>query len=558
MGGEIILSLTMLFGLFGGLGLFIYGMKQMSEGLQKVAGRKLKHLLGLLTTNRFAGLSVGALVTAVIQSSSATTVMVVGFVNAGLMTLAQSIGVIMGANIGTTVTAQLIAFNLSHYSLHAIAIGTALYLFSKKDRTKQIGQVILGFGILFLGLSIMKDTMKPLRDSEMFVHMMRNFGSSPLLGLLLGTGMTIVLQSSSASIGILMGMLSVGIIDYWAAVPILLGDNIGTTVTAVLSSIGANRTAKRAAAAHFVFNFVGAVVIVLLFYLIPNFADHIHNIVHHISSMFIVDVTTERLLANTHTFFNIINTIVWIPFVGFMVNLVKRVIPGEEVSIKRGLSFLDERMLETPSLAIDQLKAEVLRMYKITNGMVDEAITAFREANEDFIKKVRNKEDIINELEEDLVTFITRFPRNTMAEADVKTVDMYYAMIDDIESIADDAFDIVELAVFKKDNRINFSDEAWETLDNNFSFVNGLMEDGCQLIDKKDLTLIDKIIKGEEKMDKLLLEHRTGHMKRLGYGICDPNAGIVYLEVLDELEHISDQLADISHSITEARTNKIL
>lgn len=558
MEGEIILSLSMLFGLFGGLGLFIYGMKQMSEGLQKAAGRKLKHLLGLLTTNRFAGLTVGALVTAVIQSSSATTVMVVGFVNAGLMTLAQSIGVIMGANIGTTVTAQLIAFKLSHYSLHAIAIGAGLYLFSKKDRTKQIGQVILGFGILFLGLSVMKDTMKPLRDSEIFVHMMRNFGSSPLLGLLLGTGMTIVLQSSSASIGILMSLLSVGIIDYWAAVPILLGDNIGTTVTAVLSSIGASRTAKRAAAAHFVFNFMGAIIIVLLFYLIPNFADQIHNIVHRISSMFIVDVTAERLLANTHTFFNIINTLVWIPFVGFMVNLVKRVIPGEEISIKRGLSFLDERMLETPSLAIDQLKAEVLRMYNITNGMVNEAITAFRKADEDLIKKVRNKEDIINELEEDLVTFITRFPRNTMAESDVKMVDMYYAMIDDIESIADDAFDIVELAVFKKDNKITFSDEAWETLDNNFSFINGLMEDGCQLIDKKDLTLIDKIIKGEEKMDKLLLEHRTGHMKRLGYGICDPNAGIVYLEVLDELEHISDQLADISHSITEAQTNKIL
>ncbi|MTI59838.1 Na/Pi cotransporter family protein [Iocasia frigidifontis] len=552
------MSLSMLFGLFGGLGLFIYGMKQMSEGLQKAAGRKLKHLLGLLTNNRFAGLAVGTLVTAVVQSSSATTVMVVGFVNAGLMTLAQSIGVIMGANIGTTITAQLIAFKLSHYSLHAIAIGTGLYLFSKKDRSKQFGQIILGFGVIFLGLSIMKDTMEPLKDSEVFVHMMGNFGKSPLLGLLLGTGVTIVLQSSSASMGILMSLLSVGIIDYWSAVPILLGENIGTTITAILSSVGANLTAKRAAAAHFVFNFLGASVIILLFYLIPNFANVIHNIVHSISSMFIVDVTAERLLANTHTFFNVINTLVWIPFVGFMVNLVKRIIPGEETSIKRGLTFLDERMLETPSFAIDQLKSEVLRMYKITNDMVDEAIMAFKDTNDDLVKAVRNKEEIINELEEDLVTFLTRFPRNTMAEADVKTVDMYYAMIDDIESIADDAFDVVELAVFKKDNKISFSDEAWETLNDNFAFINNLMEDGHQLIDKKDLSLIDKIIKGEEKMDRLLLEHRSGHMKRLGYGICDPNAGIVYLEVLDELEHISDQLADISHSITEARTNKIL
>src|SRR6056297_3435897 len=207
-GGEIFLSFSMLVGLLGGLGLFIYGMKQMSDGLQKAAGNRLKKLLGLLTSNRIAGLLVGTGVTAIIQSSSATTVMVVGFVNAGLMTLKQSIGVIMGANIGTTVTAQLIAFKLSHYSYHAIAIGAALYLFSKKERTKQIGQVLLGFGILFLGLSTMKDTMRPLRDSQQFVDIMAKFGHSPILGVLLGTAMTVTIQSSSASIGILMSLLS--------------------------------------------------------------------------------------------------------------------------------------------------------------------------------------------------------------------------------------------------------------------------------------------------------------------------------------------------------------
>ena len=547
------MSLTMFFQLFGGLGLFIYGMKQMSEGLQKTAGKKLKQLLGMLTNNRLVGLLVGTGVTAVIQSSSATTVMVVGFVNAGLMTLTQSIGVIMGANIGTTVTAQLIAFKLSQYSLHAVAIGAALYLFSKSDRVKQLGQVILGFGILFLGLTIMKDTMKPLRDSALFVDVMQRFGESPLLGLILGAVMTVMIQSSSASIGILMSLLSVGVINYWIAVPILLGDNIGTTITALLSSIGANRTAKRAAFAHFTFNFLGAFIIVILFYVIPNFAELIHNTVLKISHFFGQDPTAERLLANTHTFFNLVNTLFWLPFVGIMVSLVKRVIPGDEITIKRGLNFLDERMLETPIIAIDQLKPEVLSMYQIAEEMVKESTRAFLDNDPELIKTVNAKEDIVNELEEELVTFITKIHHNSLSAEDVKIVDMYYAMIDDIESIADDAVDIAELARYKRENKVAFSSEARITLENNFELIYQLLTETNKIIETRDLTLSKKILAGEEQMDQHQLEHRNGHLARLGQGICDPNAGIVYLEVLDSLEHISDQMADITHSIIEVK-----
>ena len=547
------MSLAMLFQLFGGLGLFIYGMKQMSEGLQKTAGKKLKQLLGMLTSNRLVGLLVGTGVTAVIQSSSATTVMVVGFVNAGLMTLTQSIGVIMGANIGTTITAQLIAFKLSHYSLHAVAIGAALYLFSRSDRFKQIGQVILGFGILFLGLTIMKDTMKPLRDSALFVDVMQKFGESPLLGLILGAVMTVMIQSSSASIGILMSLLSVGVINYWIAVPILLGDNIGTTITALLSSIGANRTAKRAAFAHFTFNFLGAFIIVILFYVIPNFAGLIHDTVLKISHFFGQDPTAERLIANTHTFFNLVNTLFWLPFVGIMVSLVKRVIPGDEITIKRGLNFLDERMLETPIIAIDQLKPEVLRMYQIAEEMVQESTRAFLDNDLEMIKAVNDKEDIVNELEEELVTFITKIHRNSLSAEDVKIVDMYYAMIDDIESIADDAVDIAELARYKRENKVVFSSEARVTLEDNFELIYQLLAETNKIIETRDLSLSQKILDGEEQMDQYQLEHRNGHLARLGQGICDPNAGIVYLEVLDSLEHISDQMADITHSIIEVK-----
>ncbi len=555
--GAIFLSMEMVFSLLGGLGLFIYGMKQMSEGLQKAAGKRLKRLLGMLTTNRFAGLAVGTAVTAVIQSSSATTVMVVGFVNAGLMTLTQSIGVIMGANIGTTITAQLIAFKLSHYSLHAIAIGAALYLFSKGDRTKQLGQIVLGFGILFLGMSIMKDTMEPLKNSQAFVDMMQRFGGSPILGLLIGTALTIVLQSSSASIGIILSLLSVGIIDFWAAVPFLLGGNIGTTITAILSSIGANKTAKQAAAAHFIFNFIGAGIVISLFYIIPNFADRIYDVVYYLTEGILgTEPSAERLLANTHTMFNIINTMIWIPFVGLIVLIVKKMVPGEEITIKRGLSFLDERMLETPGFAIDQLKAEVLRMYDIAGEMVDETAKTFKDYDLDIVKSVEHKEDVINELEEELVTFLTKFPRQSMTEEDVKAVDMYYAMIDDIESLADDTQDIVELARYKKENKITFSEEAWNTFDESFVNINQMMEDTRSIIEVIDEKLAKRVLKGEEKMDRYQIESRNGHMERLGMGICDPNAGIVYLEVMDNLEHISDQLADITHSILEAHDRK--
>jgi len=544
----------MVFSLFGGLGLFIYGMKLMSDGLQKTAGKKLKHLLGMLTTNRFTGLVVGALVTAVIQSSSATTVMVVGFVNAGLMTLMQSIGVIMGANIGTTITAQLIAFNLSNYAIHAIAIGAAFFLFSKKDRTQQIGQVILGFGVLFLGMSVMKDTMVPLSDSHVFISMMKQFSTSPILGLLAGTIITCIIQSSSASIGIVLSLLSVGAMDFAGAVPVLLGCNIGTTITAILSSIGANRIAKQAAAAHFIFNVLGSAIIVVLIYIIPGFIEKIYDSSYQLTTAFFGTVpTNERLLANAHTLFNIVNTIIWIPFVSLIVMVVRKLIPGKDIIIKRGLSFLDERMLETPSFAINQLKAEVLRMYDIAAEMFDETVEAFKNYDLELVKSVEDKEDIVNDLEEDLIKFISKFPRQTMSEYDIKMLDMYYAIIDDIESYADDSEDIVELIRYQKENEIGFSDEAWETFEKCFQCISKMIEDTRSLIVQFDKKTAENIFNGEHFMDRYQIENRNGHIERLGKGICDPNAGIVYLEVLDELEHISDQMADITHSILEAR-----
>lgn len=547
----------MIVGLTGGLGLFIYGMKQMSEGLQKTAGKRLRHILAFLTKNTFSGVLVGTGVTSIVQSSSATTVMVVGFVNAGLMTLYQSIGVIMGANIGTTVTAQLISFNLGDYAFHAITIGAIAYLFSKKRKYQYIGQVILGFGILFLGLNIMSETMHPLRDSQQIVNLMKNFGTYPILGVLAGMTITIVVQSSSATFGILVGLVSVGIIDFSSGVPILLGSNIGTTVTAILSAIGASKTAKKSAAAHFVFNILGTSIMILLIYLVPNFTETLRNLLRSISTITNNTVSSERLLANTHTLFNVTNTLLWMPFVGFMVRVVNKIIPGEDTSIERGLVHLDERMLSSPQAALSQINKEITRMHGLVQEMVLESKEAVLNKDTEIIKKIRHKEEIINEIEEELLIFLTDMPKSSLSDEDIKTLDSYFAIIDDIESIGDDGNSIAELAEYIIDNDLEFSEDAIKSIENAYEIVTKYLDDSREIIKSGNQDLAAKLFEGEEKMDKILLQYRNDHLQRLNKGICIPSAGIAYLEVLEDLEHISDQFADIAYSIVERKKKRI-
>ncbi len=538
----------MLFSLFGGLGLFIYGMKQMSDGLQKSAGRKLKQLIGMLTTNRIAGVLVGTGVTAIIQSSSATTVMVVGFVNAGLMTLKQSIGVIMGANVGTTVTAQLIAFKLSHYSLHAIAIGSVLYLFSKSDKIKHLGQIILGFGILFLGMDIMKDTMNPLKDSPYFVALIKQFSHSPVLGVLLGTLLTVLVQSSSASIGLLVVFISQGLISYQAAVPILLGDNIGTTITAVLSSIGANRNAKRAAAAHTIFNVLGSLVFLSVIYIIPNFTGILEQYFGQ------GGLSPERMIANTHSAFNILNMLIWLPFVPVIVKTVNYLVPrSKEEEQSQGLSYLDERMFQTPSVAAEQLKNEVTRMLEVAHDMVKDAKQAFCDEDEDLIKSIAKKEKVLNRLEEELLIFLTKMPKAGLSDDDNKVLDMYFIIIDAIESIGDDADSLSKLLLELLDDEADFSEEAKESIGEVFELILEVLEETDDLLENENMDLTTRLIKAEQYIDDIQLKYRDEHMERLNKGSCLPGAAIIYLETLEKLEHISDQTADIAHTFIEKR-----
>jgi len=555
MKGEISLGIDMAIALLGGLGLFIYGMKQMSEGLQKTAGKKLRHFLAAMTSKPIMGVGVGALVTSIIQSSSATTVMVVGFVNAGIMTLFQSVGVIMGANIGTTITAQLIAFKLGDYAFHAIAIGAFTYLFSKKKKFQYIGQVLLGFGLLFLGLETMGDTMAPLKDSIVFVNWMESFAQYPILGVLTGIIVTVAVQSSSASFGILLGLVTAGAINYESAIPILLGSNIGTTVTAILSAIGANLTAKRAAAAHFLFNVIGAGIIISLLYIIPDFSGGLESILLRISSVFGQNgPSTERLLANTHTFFNVLNTLIWLPFTAFLVFLVKRIIPGEDTTLKHGTTFIDERMLSTPYVAIEQVKKEIVYMHDIAADMVCDSVKGFLDSDRDIIKKVNRHEDIVNEVEEELLHFIQKIPQAQLNDIDIKTLDKYFAIVDDIESIADDANDITDFIENRVDNKLKFSKDAQETIEEVYEIICNVLDKSVELIETHDLEIAAEILEVEERVDQMQIKFRNeniSRIKRSDKASCDPNSAILLLEILDSMEHMSDQMADIAHSIIE-------
>ena len=366
--------IAILMPLLGGLGLFLYGMTVMSEGLEKSAGDKLEKLIEKLSGNIFKGVLMGALVTMVIQSSSATTVMVVGFVNAGIMNLTQAIGIIMGANIGTTITAQLVSIDLTVLAPIAIAIGVGFKLFSKKNKSIILGEIILGFGILFLGMELMKDALAPLKEYEGFEVMIRSIGAGTFWGMikgfLIGLIVTGIVQSSSATTGIMVALASTGALPIESAYPILLGTNVGTCVTALLSSVGANRTAKRAAVMHLLFNIIGTVIFFVLFSKIT------------ISLVTAISDDSARQLANAHTFFNVVNTIILLPFAGLIVKAASLMIPStaeEREATTYGVKYLDERILEMPTIALAQVIKEVLHMGHIAKVSLESSILAMHD-----------------------------------------------------------------------------------------------------------------------------------------------------------------------------------
>ncbi len=537
---------SILIALFGGLGLFLYGMNTMSEGLEKAAGDRMKSIIEMLTKNKIMGVLVGALVTMIVQSSSATTVMVVGFVNAGIMNLTQAVGIIMGANIGTTVTAQLVSINLHAVAPIAIALGVVINLGSKNDKAKKYAQILIGFGILFLGMEFMKEAVKPLRTYDGFTTLLMSFGSGKALDTILaiftGFAITAVVQSSSATTGILVALASEGLLPIEAALPVLLGTNVGTCVTAMISSIGANRTAKRAAVIHLMFNVIGTIIFAI-FLARPTVA-------------LVTSLTTNsaRQLANAHTMFNITNTLLLLPFAGVLVKLAERFVPenisqteSESVSI-----HLDDRILGTPIVALNIVISETLHMAEIAKESYIASMKAFLNNDSSKAHETFALEKKINILQSEIMEYLIKLSNTTVSINQRVIIDGLFSTINDIERVGDHSENLAELALYKIEKSLEFSEKGMNELEHMFSRVYKSYDNAIESLASSDVTKARKVLEREGEIDLLERNLRKEHIKRLNKGQCYPSSGIVFLDLISNLERIGDHASNIALAVLDS------
>lgn len=532
-------------GLMGGLGLFLYGMNLMGDGLQKSAGAKLKKIIELLTSNVIMGVLVGMLVTMVIQSSSATTVMVVGFVNAGIMSLTQAIGVIMGANIGTTVTAQLVSLDVDFLAPISLGIGIVIYMFAKKSKTRHIAEILLGFGILFTGMEFMKDAVSPLKEYEGFTNMLLSFGSNPILGVLMGFAITAIVQSSSASMGMLIALASEGLIPITAALPILYGENIGTCVTSLISSIGATKNARRAAVMHLTFNLIGSLIFMFIL------SGPIVKLVTYIDPD-----NTARQIANAHTLFNVINVLILLPFNKLIVKLAIKLVPeteGEEEDDNKIIKYIDDRMIETPSIALTNTLKETIRMGEKAKECFNYSMEGILENSEKKVEKAFKKERHVNELQKSILSYLLKLSKSSLNDNAIETVDALFSVVNDIERIGDHSENIAELAKIAIDSKLKFSQDATKELTEMYEKVLSTYSYAIDAMEKSDVELAYKIIRMEERVDMMEKSYRTNHMQRLNNSTCNFETGIIYLDIITNLERISDHSLNIAQQVISGR-----
>jgi len=537
--------------IFSGLGLFLYGMNLMSEGLEQAAGSKLKGIIGKLTTNRYMGAVVGAFVTMIVQSSSASTVMVVGFVNAGIMNLTQAIGVIMGANIGTTMTSVLVALKLTELAPYAIGVAVMIMMFSKSSKSKKYAQILLGFGILFLGMSTMKHGMGDLDQSQTFKDIMTSFADGGFLNtaaaIFTGFAVTAILQSSSATTGILVGLALAGNISLEAAFPILLGTNIGTCVTAMISSIGANKNARRAAIMHLTFNLLGTVIFILLLWQ-PTLW-----FVNDIVPNFIKDIDVAGKVAATHVTFNIVTTFILIWFAPILVWFSKKVIKeteDEQMEVE-GLKYLDDRILETPSIAMAQAAREVLHMGQLSLKEFKYAVESFVEGDVNKAKRVFKTEKIVNDLEHDIANYLIKLTNAPITDEERAMIDGLFSTIGDIERVGDHADNLAEMTVHRVENKLVYSDKALAEIEHMAERVLKSYKQALTAIKEGDHGIAKSVIEREGEIDMLEKNLRKKHIKRLNEGKCTPASGVLFLDIINNLERIGDHASNIADAVLD-------
>ena len=519
------------FNLLGGVGLFLFGIKLMGESLQDLAGDRMRRLISALTSSPVKAVIVGALITALIQSSSATTVMTASFVHAGLMTLKQSVGVIMGAAIGTTITAQLIAFKIQEFALPLIGLGMLFAVFGRSKRQKFIGNCIVGFGLLFVGMQTMENATFFLRDRQ---DIFLAFQHHPMLGVLAGTVLTMLVQSSSATVGLTIVMASQGLLTIDSAIPILFGDNIGTTITAVLASVGLNRSARQSALAHVLFKVIG----VLLFL---AFLGPFRQLV------LLTSTDIARQLANAHTIFNVLNTLLFLPFVEPFVRLVRAIIPDDGGVILMGPRFLDRNLISaSPIAAVEAVRKELVRMGLLTLDMIRDVRTAFLENDRRMIDQVLQTEKVVNELTREIMSFSTDLMQVSLPPVLSSSLSFYVNGVGDVERIGDHAENLIELYEYKIEHNLPFSDLATKE----FEVMMGLSEKAVRLsveaLDTADDMKAKQVLKLEDEIDAMERDLRKRHIDRLNQGVCNPGAGVIFIDILSNLERVGDHANNIA------------
>ena len=527
--------------LLGGLGLFLYGMKLMGDGLEMAAGSRLKKIVEKLTRNKYMGALVGLIVTMIIQSSSSTTVMVVGFVNAGLMTLAQATGVIMGANIGTTVTGLLIAIKLNDLAPIAIFIGVVMIMFIKKTSYKHVGQIIAGFGVLFMGMTNMGDALAPLSESQMFKDMMSTF-SNPLIGVLIGLVFTAIIQSSSASVGVLMALAGQGVVPIESAVFVIFGQNIGTCVTAVLSCIGTNRTAKRTATVHLLFNIIGAT----LFICISLFTPFISWIKMAAPDNILMQISI------VHITFNVVTTAILLPLSDYLVKLACIVIPGEDEKREaKSLKFLDARILKTPPIAVAQVLKEVARMGDLARKNYLMAMDMLFTGNVEKMEELEDNEEVLNFLNTNITEYLVKINSLELEDNDRKLVGALFHVVSDFERIGDHGENIAEQAIQLQTTKTTFSEQALQELHQMQDKVISVLDDSCRLFQerKMDFDLAYRINSTEDSIDDMAKTCKENHVSRLNQSLCTAQGGAIYNDLITNLERIADHSTNIAFAL---------
>lgn len=547
-------SMATVFGLLGGLALFIFGMNMMSESLQKVAGDKMKKVLGVLTRNAVCGMLAGALVTAVLQSSSATTVLVIGFVSAGLMSLKQGISVIFGANIGTTMTAQLMAFKISDYIMPIVFIGFLIAFIAKKEKIKFVGQTIFAFGLLFVGIEMMGDVMKPLATSPVFINMMEKVSNIPVLGVGVGMLMTLVVQSSSATIAVLQSFASqagpdgASVIGLVGAIPILLGDNIGTTITAILASIGQSKDAKRCAIAHSVFNITGSF---LFIWIIKPFAKFVEMISPKGNELDVI----SRQIANAHMSFNIINTLIWLPLLPVMVKIVMFIVKDDkEVSIEdyKEKSFLDKNVISQPIAAMYLVSQEIRRAGRLVSEMIGNMKATVMNNDSKALAELEKNAKLVTKIDENTVSYISgMFSNGSLTEEQSSTTAGLLYVLNDIARVSKRCEDASPVIRAKLEGKYKFSKDAVEELGKVIDNVEIMYRTSIVSLENGDAKTARKVFDYRKELRNMEKKFNKNHLKRLRKNNCKPEFTYPFSNVLHNLERIGDSCSGIVEEVMD-------